>query len=92
MSSRSTSMALIVAIPVEPLLYFSCSIVRKLGSVQVLRSADREKPFLGWATRSAPCTTSFPIHLRVLYYPCMVAQDLVATSRVSLLLLVSNLL
>ena len=37
-----------VAIPVDPLLYFSCSIVRKPGDVQVLRSANREKPFLGW--------------------------------------------
>ena len=37
-----------VAIPVHPLLYFNCSIVRKPGYVQVLRSANREKIFLGW--------------------------------------------
>ena len=37
-----------VAIPVDPLLYFNCSIVRKPGDVQVLRSANREKPFLRW--------------------------------------------
>ena len=36
-----------VAIPVDPLLYFSYSIVRKPGGVQVLRSANREKLFLG---------------------------------------------
>ena len=34
--------------PGDPLLYFSCSIVSKLGGVQVLRSANREKPFLDW--------------------------------------------
>ena len=38
----------IVAIPVDPLLYFSCSIVRKPGDVQVLRSANREKPLIRW--------------------------------------------
>ena len=37
-----------VAIPVDPLLYFSCSIVRKPGGIRVLRSANREKPLLGW--------------------------------------------
>ena len=32
----------------DPLLYFSRSIVRKPVDVQVLRSDSREKPFLGW--------------------------------------------
>ena len=41
--------------------------VRKPGGVQVLRSANRENPFLGLITRSASYTTSFPIHLHVLY-------------------------
>ena len=38
----------IVAISSDPLLYFSCRIVRKSSGVQVLRSANGEIPFFGW--------------------------------------------
>ena len=52
----------------DPLLYFSRSIVRKPVDVQVLRSASKEKPFLGWQPEVHSYTTPFPIHLGVLYY------------------------
>ena len=45
-----------VAILVDPLLYFSCSIVRKCDGVQLLGSPDMEIPFLWLTTRSAPYT------------------------------------
>ena len=62
----------IVAILSDPLLYFSCSIVRKPGGVQVLRSANRETPFLGWQLcTSALYIMFFPAHLCVLYYLCV---------------------
>ena len=81
MSQTDRLLLIMVANPVDPLLYFSCSIVRKPGGVQVLRSANREEPFLGLATRSAPYTTSFPIHLRVLYWTDLFAFDSVKYKR-----------
>ena len=58
----------LVAIPVDPLLHSSYSIVRKPDVDLMLRLANRENPFLGLATRGAPMLMLFPIPLGVLYY------------------------